>query len=354
MSIREKLKHFDPNGVGNTLGTIFGLPFKVSESRLVVIPMTWDVTVSNFAGTSKAPELIVANSSQIDLFDPFSTDAWQQGIANESIDTNMVKRNAGLRQDAAKVIQFLESGGDISVNKEIQAHLQSINTACIDMTDTLESKCEKYLDQKKIPFVLGGDHSVSLGIVKALAKRFPGMGVLQIDAHADLRNGYQCFTHSHASIMWNIFHTHGIGRIVQVGIRELCDMESDFIKSNPESIITYFDRDLFSKIAHGYSWEKICLDIVRNLPDQVYVSFDVDGMDPSLCPNTGTPVPGGLSYNKIMFLLETLVSQGKKIVGADLVETGASDFDAMIACRILYRMAGMMIKSQQHAARDPI
>jgi agmatinase len=352
MGIQDKLSHFDPNGVGNTLGTIFGLPFDVSESKLVIIPMTWDVTTSNHEGTSKAPECILANSSQIDLFDPFSIDAWKQGIAMEDIDPDMEKRNAQLRIQARKVIQFLESGGDIADNKDIRFILKDINNACRDMTDVLTSKCEQYLDQGKIPFVLGGDHSVSLGIVKALAKRFPGMGILQIDAHADLRYQYQGFAQSHASIMWNIIQTEGIARLVQVGVRELCDNEYSLIRSNPDTITTFFDRDLFSQMAQGCSWERICLDVVKNLPDTVYISFDADGLDPSVCPNTGTPVPGGLSYNQIMFLFETLINQGKMIVGADLVETGASDLDAMIACRILYRMAGMMIKSQHDGVSD--
>ncbi len=352
MSIQDKLNHFDPNGVGNTSGTIFGLPFDISESKLVVIPMTWDVTVSNHAGTSMAPECILGHSSQIDLFDPFSTDAWKHGIAMEDIDSVMEKRNAELRIQASEVIQFLESGGVISDNKDIQCNLKGINDACQNMTDALTSKCERYLDQGKIPFVLGGDHSVSLGIVKALVKRFPGMGILQIDAHADLRHQYQGFTQSHASIMWNIIHTEGIARLVQVGVRELCDSEYSMIRTHADTITTFFDRDLFSLMAKGYSWERICLDVVRCLPDHVYISFDADGLDPSACPNTGTPVPGGLSYNQIMFLFETLVSQGKKIVGADLVETGANDLDAMIACRILYRMAGMMIKSQQDGVSE--
>ncbi len=347
MCISDKLKHFDPNGVGNASGNIFGLPFHVAESKLIMIPMPWDVTVSNLAGTSRAPGLIAANSSQIDLYDPFFPNSWKQGIAMEAVDADMVDRNAKLREQASAVIHFLEQGGHLADNPGLTAVVAGINEACIKMTSDLEAKCRSLLDQGKIPMVVGGDHSVSLGLLRALANRHPGLGVLQIDAHADLRYRYQGFSHSHASIMWNVLHTQGVGTIVQVGVRELCDDEHELIGASSGKIITWFDRDMFQQMAQGISWETICLEMVRQLPEKVYVSFDADGMDPSVCPHTGTPVPGGLSYNQAMFLLETIVNQGKIIVGSDFVETGAHEFDAMIACRILYRMAGMMLKSQQ-------
>lgn len=348
MDLMDKLNHFDPNGVGNTSSGIFGLPFEPGESKLVLIPMPWDVTVSNHAGTSKAPALIATNSSQIDLFDPFAIDAWKQGIAMEPIDQTMVALNATLRKSAVKVIRFLEQGGLADADKTIAKAIKSINKACLEVSRTLEKTCLLSYKEGRIPLVVGGDHSVSLGAVRAATKEYPGLGVLQIDAHADLRNHYQGFTHSHASIMKNILGLENLGPVVQVGIREICDEEYKVIGEYAGKVFTWYDRDLFQHLAKGKTWDALCHEMIRALPDKVYITFDIDGLDPSMCPNTGTPVPGGLSYNQLMHLFETIVESGRQIVGADLVETGGDTFDATIACRILYRMAGMMIKSQNH------
>lgn len=345
MNLKDKLAGFNPNGVGNTSGALFGLPFDTEESRVVCIPMTWDATVSNHEGTWKAPELILCHSSQIDLYDPFSTDAWKQGIAMEAIDKQMMASNKNNRILARQIISYLESGGNPETNAAISEMVDRVNASCNEVCVSLETKCLKLLNNKQIPIVIGGDHGTSLGLVRAIAAKRPGTGILQIDAHADLRYRYQGFTHSHASVMRNAIETPGVSALVQVGLRELCDEEAGYIENNPSIIFPWFDRDIHQQLFHRSAWSDICNDIIDTLPEFVYVSFDVDGLEPALCPASGTPVPGGLTYNQAMYLLETLVKSGRKIVGADLVETGAADYDATIACRILYRLATLAIMS---------
>jgi agmatinase len=307
--------------------------------------MPWDVTVSNFEGTSLGPEKVFESSFQIDLFDPFVPNAWQEGMAMEDIDPAMVSRNQQLRKRASHYISFLELGGDPDEHNDMQEIIREVNDASEALSLELEQKSLMYLEQEKIPVVVGGEHSVPLGLIRALARKRPGFGILQIDAHADLRNAYQGFIQSHASIMYNALQTKGVGKLVQVGIREICPEEVQVISQNPARIRTYFDRDLHNRLFEGDSWSEICHEIVEKLPDEVYVSFDVDGLDPSLCPGTGTPLPGGLSFNQANFLLETIVTQGKKIIGADLVETGPSEMDGIVSSRLLFRLAGMIIKS---------
>lgn len=338
---------FDPNGVGNVLANIFGLPFSPVDSRLVFIPVPWDVTVSNHEGTCHAPRLIFEQSSQIDLFDPFSVDAWKKGMAMEPIDDELIALNAHFRERASPVIRFQETGGRPTGTDTMIAELSAINLACAQMVDTIEEKCLAYAENHQLPFVIGGDHSVSLGNLFAMLKLHPGLGILQIDAHADLRLGYQGFFYSHASVMRNVMDLEAkrVGQLVQVGIRELCDEEQLFIKKHQSKVSVWYDRDMHASLFNGDTWHAICGRIIEKLPDKVYVSFDMDGLDPALCPHTGTPVPGGLSYNQVMYLLEMIVNSGRSIVGADLVETGPDAFDAMMACRIIYRMAGMMLKN---------
>ena len=345
MSQKNPLEGFNPNTTGNTSNNIFSLPFTPESARVVFIPMPWDVTVSNFEGTSAGPRQVFESSFQIDLYDPFAPDAWQQGMAMERIDPSLVSRNQQLRKRASNYINFLELGGDPDTQEDMQEIVREVNEASEALSLDLELKSLMYLEQDKIPVVVGGEHSVPLGLIRALARKRPGYGILQIDAHADLRDSYQGFKQSHASIMYNAIQTDGVGKLVQAGIREICPEEVQVISRNPSRIRTYFDRDIHNRLYEGESWSDICKDIVEKLPSEVYISLDVDGLDPALCPNTGTPLPGGLSFNQAIYLMETIVTQGKKIIGADLVETGPGTLDGIVSSRLLFRMAGMILKS---------
>src|SRR5690606_2133030 len=118
--------------------------------------------------------------------------------------------------------------------------------------------------------------------------------VLQIDAHADLRRAYEGFQYSHASIMYNILEEiPAVTKLVQVGIRDYCDEEFEAITKSQGRIVTFFDRDLKAGAYQGKTWDQQTDEIIRELPERIYISFDIDGLDPKLCPNTGTPVPGG-------------------------------------------------------------
>ncbi len=340
------LKNYDPNAAGITTNNIFGLPFTVNNAKVVFIPVPWDVTVSNHAGTAKGPENILTNSFQIDLYDPLASNAWQKGMAMESIDQSIVQKNADTRATAKAVIDFQEKGGDPTTDEEMLAKLNSVNAQCNELMSIMESKSLQYLESGQLPFIVGGDHSVSLGLIRALAKSHE-FGILQIDAHADLRSDYEGFTNSHASIMRNASAVKGVSTIVQVGIREICPEEEEFMAAHPEKIQTYFDHYLHHQLYKGKSWSSICEIIAESLPANIYITFDVDGLEPACCPGTGTPVPGGLSYNQTLFLLETVLRKGKRILGADLVETGPGNIDGIVSCRLLYRMAGMLIKSNE-------
>jgi agmatinase len=181
------------------------------------------------------------------------------------------------------------------------------------------------------------------------------MGILHIDAHADLRRAYQGFVQSHASIMYNVLHDlPALGRLVQVGVRDLCDEEAARIEESGGRIRTFFDAELHSEKLAGVSWARLCDGIVAALPTDVYISFDIDGLDPALCPHTGTPVPGGLSFNEATALLKAVVASGRRIVGCDLTEVapapnrsagGSTDWDENVGSRLLYKLIGFMLRS---------
>ena len=346
MNTEDKLSQFNASAVGNKNNNIFGLPFEVEESRLVFIPVPWDVTVTNTKGAAQGPMNIFSNSFQIDLYDPIVPGAWKAGMAMEQIDPGMISTNQQVRMQAEQVIRFLEEGGEADDSRHIQELINSVNNACESLALTLEKSTLQYMDNNQLPFMIGGDHSCSTGQIRALAREHE-FGILQIDAHADMRKDYQGFTHSHASVMRNALETNGVTQIVQVGIRELCNEEVQVISQNHKKIKTYFDHDMHERMFEGENWSDVCREIIEKLPDKIYISFDVDGLEPSLCPGTGTPVPGGLSFNQAVYLLETAMKSGKRIIGADLVETGPTPLDGIVSCRIVYRMAGMMIKSNE-------
>jgi len=341
----EKIRKFDPNGVGNTNANIFGLPFTVDEADVVIMPVPWDVTVSNMEGTSGGPENIFTQSAQIDLFDEFVPEPWKAGIAMEKIPGRMIRRNNSLRPMAEKYIHWLEQDESPEDHPEFKEIREEINRACEELCEQIKSRSLFYLEQNKLPVILGGDHSTPLGLIWALTEKYSGFGILQIDAHADLRPAYEGFTHSHASIMYNAMQLEQINRFVQVGLRDFCSQELQIIEQNQQRMKAFFARDIHRRLFEGDKWKDICNDIIKELPDKVYISFDIDGLEPAGCPGTGTPVPGGLTYNQVLYLFEQIALSEKTIIGFDLVETGTGQLDGIIACRILYKTIAIMLKS---------
>jgi agmatinase len=175
--------------------------------------------------------------------------------------------------------------------------------------------------------------------MQALGER-GSYGILHIDAHSDLRDAYEGFIHSHASIMHNALHIDAISRIVQVGIRDYSEEEVETIRGSGGRVKLFDYRGLARRRFGGESFSSIAEEIVSELPDQVYVSFDIDGLDPALCPGTGTPVPGGLLFEEALYLVERIPASGRRIVGLDLCEVspGESEWDANVGARVLYRL----------------
>ena len=324
---------YNPSAAGKK-GTIFGLPYNLEESDLIFIPVHLDVTVSYGEGTSKAPKLILEESTQLDLSLRRIENPWELRMAMS--DRVIVKsQNEIQRGRAINVINALEAG---KVPEEDQ--IQFVNEFCEDTRKTVEEVADSYLSLGKLVGIVGGDHSSPLGLIRALSKR-QSFGILQFDAHMDLRKAYEGFTYSHASIMYNALKEDGVISLTQVGIRDFCVEEEMFIEQSDKPISVFYDEDIFRSYQEGKSWKEEVKDIVYTLPEYVYVSFDMDGLDPSLCTKTGTPVPGGLQFNEAVYLIEEVVRAGKKIVGFDVCETGNNSWDANVAARILFRIAAL-------------
>lgn len=336
--------NFNPNGIGLDNGHFIGLPFTEETANVVLISVPWDVTVSYNDGTSKGPQNVLESSTQLDLVQHGMTDAWKLGVYLRPSDEIWLSKNKELRKKSIEYIQFLEAGGLISQSPKFLKLLEEINNSCETLHNSIYSESKELIRKGKLPGILGGEHSSPMGLLKALHEKHADFGILQIDAHMDLRNSYEGFTYSHASIFHNVMSNKYASKLVQVGVRDYCEEEMLFAKEN--NITVYYDEDLKSNSFEGLTWQKQCLNIIENLPKKVYISFDIDGLIPSLCPGTGTPVPGGLGFSEAIYLLKQVVESGRKIIGFDLCEVGGkNEWDGNVGARVLYNLCNYMSKS---------
>lgn len=346
MNSTAQIPEFNPSGVGLKNGNFIGLPFTENTAQVVLLPVPWDVTVSFGEGTARGPQAILDASVQLDLSDPDLPDAWKLGIFMQPVDQDILKKGEKLRRQASAYIDFLEKGGNVSEELSMRKVLDEINAACSEMNDRVYGKSKKMLDAGKLVGVVGGDHSVPLGFMKALGEKHESFGILQVDAHLDLRRQYEGFTWSHASVFYNALKNTSVSKLVQVGIRDYCEEETGRVKKENDRVAVFFDQQLKENRFGGMNWNVQCDKIMEQLPEKVYVSFDMDGLDPKLCPHTGTPVPGGLDFPEAVFLLKKVVESGRKIIGFDVCETGNNQWDANVGARIIYKLCNLAGQSQ--------
>lgn len=344
------LTNYDPNSVGNPNNNIFGLPSNENDARLVILPVPWEVTVSYAAGTARAPEAIFKASLQVDLFDPEMPDAWKQGYYMRPSDRKILMKSDYLRKEAELYIDYISKGDEVAANQFMCKTLKDVNEGSKFLNAWVFEQTKALLEKGKLVGLLGGDHSTPLGYFKAIAEKHGDFGILQIDAHFDLRQAYEGFNYSHASIMYNALNEiPQLVRLVQVGIRDFGSDEWEYVQKSNFRVVSYFDREIKTRQYEGQTWKQISEEIVDKLPEKVFISFDMDGLDPKLCPNTGTPVQGGFETEQLFYLFSKLLKSGKKIVGFDLNETGVgeNDWDANVGARVLYKLCNLLVTSNE-------
>ncbi|MCA8941420.1 MAG: agmatinase family protein [Planctomycetes bacterium] len=321
------MSSFDPNAAAAEGSGIFGLPGGVDESSLVIVPVPFAATVSYGRGTERGPAAVLEASHQVDLYDLQTGRPYERGI-------HML--------DVPEEILALDREGRKAAESGDHAKVDEISTT---VDGWVADQVRALRAAGKIVGVLGGDHSVPLGAIREVA-RDREIGILHVDAHADLRVAYEGFRYSHASIMHNVLaEVPGVTAIAQVGIRDFCEQELDSIRASEGRVRTWFDHEWLSRRAEGEGLRAICDEVVSGLPRDVWVSFDIDGLDPTLCPGTGTPVPGGLDFHTACVLLERLAEE-HRIIGFDLCEVAPADgteWNENVGARILYKLCGFTL-----------
>ncbi len=342
------LSQYDPNSVSNPENNIFGLPTDEENSKVIILPIPWEVTVSYGAGTARAPEAIWKSSFQVDLFDADMPDVWKQGFYMRPIDKKVLMKSDYLRKEAELYIDYISRGEEVEANQFMCKILKEVNAGSEFLNKWVYEQSKELLEMGKLVGLLGGDHSTPLGFMKAIAEKYNNIGILQIDAHCDLREAFEDFNYSHASIMYNALkEIPSIERLVQVGIRDYSHGEWEYIKESNYRVVTYFDREIKNRQFEGESWKSIAEEIVSKLPQNVYISFDIDGLDRKLCPHTGTPVPGGFELEEVFYIFKIIIKSGRKIIGFDLSEVGISesDWNSNVGARVLFKLCNLLATS---------
>lgn len=356
-SKQQKIASFDPNQPGAGDASIFGLPFNAEESELVVIAVPWEVTVSYGDGASLGPSAILEASYQIDLYNQMYPELWKLGIfIDDHLVLGWTAKNLSLKEKAQSIISKLEAGGQIEDDATLMENLKEVNEACQRLNEEVKERVLYWNAKGKKVALLGGDHSTPLGYYEALAEGRDVFGILHLDAHMDLRDAYEGFVYSHASIMYNTLKVPQINKIIQVGVRDFCEQEVSVVKNSNQRVMVFSNHDLKRSAFEGLTWKEQCKVIIDALPDYVVVSCDIDCLYQWYCPNTGTPVPGGLSFDQVSFLLNELADSKKQIIGFDLVEVspGEDNWDGNVGARMLFNLCGAFAKSQAMETGTPL
>jgi agmatinase len=323
-----------------------GANLAAEEASLLLLPVPWEATTSYGGGTSGAPEAIIRASHQLDLEDSCFDRPYRAGITFLPTDPLITQLNTPAKGAAALVIEAVEAGG------EAPEALARVNQASAEVNDSVYRTATAHLAQGKYVAVVGGDHAAPEGLIKALADNADEpFGILHFDAHHDLRAAYEGFTHSHASIFYNVMETMpAVSKLVQLGIRDYSREERRYAEQLGERAKVFYGSRLFAMKAEGMPYREIAARVLEALPQRVYISFDIDALDPPYCPSTGTPVPGGLSFDEACYLLEQLARSGRQVIGFDLCEVSpgaeGSEWDANVGARLLYKLCGTLLHSQ--------
>ncbi len=301
-----------------------------------VYPVPWDLTSTFKTGSNLSPNKIEGVIHQLDDYHPFTNQI--VNLSFKQVNPEILRLQNTFVNDARRIISGYNKGETLSENDLIiQEH---INKASNHLNTLVMNDLN--LSIKHPTLLCGGEHGVGLGFIRALAKSYSSFSILQIDAHMDCYPSYFGFNYSHASVMTHYAAIDSVHSITQVGVRDFSKIESDFQASSTCKFNTFLDYDIHKQLFNDKTWHHICDQIINTLDDNVFISFDVDGLMPYLSMGSGTPVAGGLSYNQLVYLFDRLV-QSHQIIGAELVEVNSSDhddFNIIVGAKLLQLLGG--------------
>lgn len=325
-------------------GYYFGDKTLPKDADVVIVSAPWSVTSDFGRGATYTPDAVIDASAECGLYDANSELSAEGRVATAEIDYNIQESSEHLGREAERIAHHTAS----SVGEYAARKIAHINEGFAEMHTSIYKQAKYWAEQGKKVAVMGGDHSVTFGAVKALAECNEGMGVLFVDAHADFSREGEVYNYSHRSIARNIVEEiPSVERLVEIGVRDISRVEAEELKAN-DNVELFLAERLAAKRFEGASWGDLCREVVAALPQKVYISLDIDALKIEFCNNTNAPVPGGMTFDEVTYLINAVVESGREIVGFDIVEVVSkidNKMDAIVAARLLSKMCVASIRS---------
>ena len=326
-------------------GFYFGDRTKPSKADVVIVSAPWSVTADFGRGATYTPDAIIDASTGRDCYDAPTGISVAGRVATAEIDYNIQELSEHLGREAERIAHHT-SADDSVVGEYVARKVAHINEGFAEMQAAVYKQTKLWAAKGKRIAVVGGDHSVAFGAVKALSEQYEEMGVLFIDAHADFCREGEVFNYSHRSIARNIVEEiPTVARLVEVGVRDISEAESKELQANSK-VELFLAEKVAARRFEGESWGDICREIVGKLPQKVYVSLDIDALKIEFCNNTNAPVPGGMTFDEVVYLVKIVVESGREVVGFDISEVVSSiddKMDAIVGARLLAKMCVAML-----------
>ncbi len=327
-------------------GCYFGDKTSLSDADVVVVSAPWSVTSDFGRGATYTPDAIIEASLGKELYDVSTGMSVEGRIATAEIDYNIQEISEQLGRDAERIVRSCE-GEDGEIGDYISRKIASVNEGFAEMHKSIYKQVKQFSAEGKRVAIVGGDHSVAFGAVKALAEDNEALGVLFVDAHSDFGRENELFKFSHRTIARDIVEAAPVAKLVQVGVRDVERAEVEAIRAT-DNVEVFFAENLAARRFEGCSWGDICREIVAELPENVYISFDVDALKIEFCNNTNAPTPGGMSFDEALYLINMVVASGRNIVGCDISEVVTSledKMDAIVGARLLAKLSVAMLQN---------
>lgn len=341
-------KEFDPNTITPDNGNYFGISLEPEKSALVLISAPWDATSSLYSGCSYAPDAIIEMSRFVDFYEPMAPNSWRKGIATVPIDYSIQDLSHRLRSDAERVTKLHDEFGlSVIDNLMYERRLKRVNEGSVDVNFILYKQVKQWLEQNKIVGLVGGDQSVSYSIIKAMGYRYEHLGIIQIDTRCDMHEAYQGFEFSHASTMFNVMRdVPNIDQLAVVGVQEFSPIEWERAASD-KRIRLFTAQDMWAQQFEGKTWSAQVDDIISTMPQNVYITLDINALQCDCSPGTGRINGGGLTLFQAIYLMDRVITSGRSIVGFDITEVVPNmenKRDILAVARLLFKMCSIALK----------
>ena len=320
-------------------GYYFGDKTSPKDADVVIVSAPWSVTSDFGRGATYTPDAVIDASAESGLYDANSGISAEGRVATVEIDYNIQELSEHLGREAERVAHHT-SADDSVVGEYVARKVAHVNEGFAEMQTTVYKQVKCWASKGKRIAVIGGDHSVAFGAVKALSEQDEEVGGLFIDAHADFSRDGEIFNYSHRSVARNIVEEIPAVGLVEVGVRDIKEIEAKELNSN-DKVKLFLAEKIAARRFGGESWGDICREIVGLLPQKVYVSLDIDALKIEFCNNTNAPVPGGMTFDEVVYLVNSVVESGREIVGFDISEVVSSidnKMDAIVGARLLAKM----------------